>query len=66
MLAEVLKEREAQIELKRLKQYASKDIDRDILAKMACREERAVQQEQEKALQRKQDQLAISESLKLQ
>ncbi|KAG1945097.1 coiled-coil domain-containing protein 173 [Pimephales promelas] len=66
MLAEVLKEREAQIELKRLKQNASKDIDRDILAKMACREERAVQQEQEKALQRKQDQLAISESLKLQ
>ncbi|KAK7154569.1 hypothetical protein R3I94_007784 [Phoxinus phoxinus] len=35
MLAEVLKEREAQIELKRMKQNASKDADRDILAKMA-------------------------------
>lgn len=66
MLAEVLKEREAQIELRRMKQNASKDVDRDILAKMACREEQAVQQEQQKALQRKQDQLAISESLKLQ
>ncbi|XP_077071483.1 cilia- and flagella- associated protein 210 [Siphateles boraxobius] len=66
MLAEVLKEREAQIELKRMKQNASKDVDRDILAKMARREQQAVQQEQQKALQRKQDQLAISESLKLQ
>ncbi|KAK7169506.1 hypothetical protein R3I93_005466 [Phoxinus phoxinus] len=66
MLAEVLKEREAQIELKRMKQNASKDADRDILAKMACRDEQAVQQEQQKALQRKQDQLFISESLRLQ
>ncbi|XP_067300612.1 cilia- and flagella- associated protein 210 [Pseudorasbora parva] len=66
MLAEVLKEREAQIELKRMKQNARKDIDRDILAKMASREEQAIHQEQQKALQRKHDQLAIAESLKLQ
>lgn len=66
LLAEVLKEREAQIELKRMKQKASKDVDRDILAKMASREEQAIHQEQQKALQRKQDQLATAESLKLQ
>lgn len=66
MLAEVLKEREAQIELKHMKQNASKDIDRDILAEMACREEQAIQQEQQKAIQRKQDQLTTAESLKQQ
>ncbi|XP_048050569.1 protein CFAP210 [Megalobrama amblycephala] len=66
MLAEVLKEREAQIELKRLKQNVSKDIDREILAEVASREEQAIQQEQQKALQRKQEQLAMAESLKLQ
>ncbi|KAL0184902.1 hypothetical protein M9458_020598, partial [Cirrhinus mrigala] len=62
----VLKEREAQIELKRMKQNANKDIDRDILAEMACREEQAIQQEQQKAIQRKQDQLTTAESLKQQ
>ncbi|XP_050974507.1 cilia- and flagella- associated protein 210 [Labeo rohita] len=66
LLAEVLKEREAQIELKHMKQNASKDIDRDILAEMACREEQAIQQEQQKAIQRKQDQLTTAESLKQQ
>ncbi|XP_056123862.1 trichohyalin-like [Rhinichthys klamathensis goyatoka] len=65
-LAEVLKEREAQIELKRMRQNASRAVDREILARMACREEQAVQQERQKALQRKRDQLAISECLKLQ
>lgn len=66
MLAEVLKEREAQLELKRMKQNASKDIDRDIVAEMAYREEQALQQEQKKAIQRKKDQLATAESLKQQ
>ncbi|XP_016118652.1 coiled-coil domain-containing protein 173-like, partial [Sinocyclocheilus grahami] len=66
LLAEVLKEREAQIELKRMTQKASKDIDRDIVAEMACREEQALQQEQQNAIQRKQDQLATAESLKQQ
>ncbi|KAF4108746.1 cilia- and flagella- associated protein 210 [Onychostoma macrolepis] len=66
LLAEVLKEREAQIELKRMKQNASKDLDREILAEMACREEQTLQQDQQKALQRKRDQLAAAESVKQQ
>lgn len=49
-----------------MKQNANKDIDREILAEMACREEQALQQEQQKALQRKQDQLAAAESVKQQ
>ncbi|XP_051566870.1 cilia- and flagella- associated protein 210 [Myxocyprinus asiaticus] len=66
LLAEVLKEREAQIELKHRKQNTSKDVDREFLAVMAHKDEQALQQEQQKALQRKQDQLAIAESLKKQ
>lgn len=66
MLAEVLKEREAQIELKRMKQNATKDIDRDMLAEMSCRDEQALRDEQQKALQKKQDHQAIVESLKQQ
>ncbi|XP_002663472.1 cilia- and flagella- associated protein 210 isoform X1 [Danio rerio] len=66
MLAEVLKEREAQIELKRMKQNATKDIDRDMLAEMASREEQALLEEQKKALQKKQEHQAIVESLKQQ
>ncbi|KAK7127248.1 hypothetical protein R3I94_018437 [Phoxinus phoxinus] len=38
-LAEVLTEREAQIELKRMRQNASRAVDREISARMACREE---------------------------
>lgn len=66
LLAEVLKEREAQIELKHRKQKASKDIDKDILSLMACRDEQALQEDQQKSLQRKQEQLAIAESLRQQ
>ncbi|XP_055072333.1 cilia- and flagella- associated protein 210 [Misgurnus anguillicaudatus] len=66
LLAEVLKEREAQIELKQRKQNASKHIDKEILAVMASRDEQAIQQEEQKVLQKKQDQVVISESLQRQ
>ncbi|XP_056611181.1 cilia- and flagella- associated protein 210 isoform X2 [Triplophysa dalaica] len=66
LLAEVLKEREAQIDLKHRQQKASKDVDKDILAVMANRDEQALQEEQQKSLQRKQEQLAVAESLKQQ
>ncbi len=49
-----------------MKHNASKDIDRGILSEMACREEQALQLEQQKALQRKQDQLTAAESVKQQ
>ncbi|XP_072541167.1 cilia- and flagella- associated protein 210 [Salminus brasiliensis] len=66
LLTEVLKEREAQIELKRRKQNASKDVDKEVLAMIACKEEEALQQEQQKALEKKQECLAVAESLKQQ
>ncbi|KAI7808514.1 cilia- and flagella- associated protein 210 isoform X1 [Triplophysa rosa] len=66
LLAEVLKERETQIELKHRQQKASKDLDKDILAVMANRDEQTLQEEQQKSLQRKQEQLAVAESLKQQ
>ncbi|XP_065107478.1 cilia- and flagella- associated protein 210 [Paramisgurnus dabryanus] len=66
LLAEVLKEREAQIELKQRKQNASKHIDKEILAVMASKDEQAIQQEEQKVLQKKQNQVAVSESLQRQ
>ncbi|TRY92810.1 hypothetical protein DNTS_024876 [Danionella cerebrum] len=66
LLAEVLKEREAQIELKRLKQNATKEIDRGILAEITSRDEQALVEEKQKNLQRKQEQQAVAESLKQQ
>ncbi|XP_036429901.1 coiled-coil domain-containing protein 173 isoform X1 [Colossoma macropomum] len=66
LLTEVLKEREAQIELKRRKQNASKDVDKEVLTMIACREEQATQQEHQKALQRKQECLSVAENLKQQ
>lgn len=66
MLSEVLKEREAQIELKRRKQNASKDMDKEVLAVTARREEEALQQEKEKALEKKNECLAVAKSLKQQ
>ncbi|XP_066497266.1 cilia- and flagella- associated protein 210 [Hoplias malabaricus] len=66
LLTEVLKEREAQIELKKRKQDASKDVDKEVLSVIAHREEQALQQEQQKVLERKQESLAVAESLKQQ
>ena len=43
LLTEVLKEREAQIELKQRKQDTSKDVDKEIMAIIKCREDEALQ-----------------------
>lgn len=66
LLTEVLKEREAQIELKQRKQDTSKDVDKEIMAIIKCREDEALQKEQQKALQRKLDIQATAEDLKQQ
>uniref|UniRef100_W5KEG4 Cilia and flagella associated protein 210 n=1 Tax=Astyanax mexicanus TaxID=7994 RepID=W5KEG4_ASTMX len=66
LLTEVLKEREAQIELRRREQNASKDVDKEVLAMIARREEEASQIEEQKALKKKQECLAVAESLKQQ
>ncbi|XP_040057301.2 cilia- and flagella- associated protein 210 [Gasterosteus aculeatus] len=66
LLTEVLKEREAQVELKQRIKKASDDVDREILNKIKTREEEASRQEQEKALQKKLGRQALVEGLKNQ
>nr|XP_040057301.1 coiled-coil domain-containing protein 173 [Gasterosteus aculeatus aculeatus] len=66
LLTEVLKEREAQVELKQRIKKASDDVDREILNKIKTREEEALRQEQEKALQKKLGRQALVEGLKNQ
>ncbi|XP_017280047.1 coiled-coil domain-containing protein 173 [Kryptolebias marmoratus] len=66
LLTEVLKEREAQIELKRRIESASKDVDTKFLEAAKTREDEALKQEQEKALQRRLQRQAAAEDLKNQ
>lgn len=66
LLAEVLKEREAQIELKQKMQSSSKDVDKELVDMMKCREDEALRQEEEKRLQKKLEKLAVVEDLKKQ
>ncbi|KAG7227558.1 hypothetical protein INR49_005373 [Caranx melampygus] len=66
LLTEVLKEREAQIELKQRIKSASKDVDKEFLHKVKSREDEALRQEQEKARQKKLERLTVAEDLKNQ
>lgn len=65
-MTEVLKEREAQLELKKKKENASKDVDKEMLATIMRKEALALRQEWLKALEKKQQRLTVSESLKQQ
>ncbi|XP_049450347.1 protein CFAP210 [Epinephelus fuscoguttatus] len=66
LLTEVLKEREAQIELKQRIKSASKDVDKEFLDTVKNKDERALKQEQEKALQKKLERQAVAEDIKKQ
>ncbi|XP_031153852.1 coiled-coil domain-containing protein 173 isoform X2 [Sander lucioperca] len=66
LLTEVLKEREAQIELRQRIKSASKDVDKEFLNMVESREDEALRQEQEKALQKKLERQAVAEQLKKQ
>ncbi|XP_027020132.2 protein CFAP210 isoform X2 [Tachysurus fulvidraco] len=66
LMSEVLKEREAQIELKKRKEIAYKHVDREILAMIAHKDALALQQEWQKEMERKQKCLSVAESLKQQ
>lgn len=66
LLTEVLKEREAQIELKQSIKSASKDVDKHLVDMLKTREDEALRQEQEKALQKKLERQAVAEDLKQQ
>ncbi|XP_078117974.1 cilia- and flagella- associated protein 210 [Sander vitreus] len=66
LLTEVLKEREAQIELRQRIKSASTDVDKEFLNMVKSREDEALRQEQEKALQKKLERQAVAEQLKNQ
>ncbi|XP_047198630.1 protein CFAP210 [Hippoglossus stenolepis] len=64
LMTEVLKEREAQIELK--KRCASKDVENEFMNLAESRKDEALREEEEKAVQRKLKQLAFAEELEKQ
>ncbi|XP_035030936.2 protein CFAP210 [Hippoglossus stenolepis] len=66
LMTEVLKEREAQIELKKRIKSASKDVEKEFINFEGTRKDEALRQEEEKAVQRKLEKLAIAEELKNQ
>ncbi|KAJ3592566.1 hypothetical protein NHX12_007693 [Muraenolepis orangiensis] len=66
LLSEVLKETDAQIELKHRIQSTSKDLDWEFLNQTRSREDEALKREQQKAAQNKLDALAFAEDLRTQ
>ncbi|RVE58004.1 hypothetical protein OJAV_G00204990 [Oryzias javanicus] len=66
LLTEVLKEREAQIDLKQQKKSATKNVEKEILEKIKTREDEAMKQEEEKTLQKRRERRIFAEDLKNQ
>lgn len=66
LLTEVLKEREAQIELKQRIKNATEDVDKEFMEILKAREDESLRQEQEKALQRRLERQAVEKDLKKQ
>ncbi|XP_034549062.1 coiled-coil domain-containing protein 173 [Notolabrus celidotus] len=66
LLTEVLKERDAQVELKQRIQNASKDVDRKFTDIVKIREDEALRKEEEKALEKKLERQAVVHDLKTQ
>ncbi|KAL2080976.1 hypothetical protein ACEWY4_022829 [Coilia grayii] len=63
LLTEVLKEREAQMELKRRIREASRDVDKEVMMVLKQREEQALRQDMEKIQKRRQDSEATAKGL---
>nr|XP_057937902.1 cilia- and flagella- associated protein 210 isoform X2 [Doryrhamphus excisus] len=66
LLTEVLKEREAQMELKQRRQSASEELDKEYVEMMKAREDEALQREQESKEQKRLERQAVAEDLKKQ
>uniref|UniRef100_A0A3P8TR96 Cilia and flagella associated protein 210 n=1 Tax=Amphiprion percula TaxID=161767 RepID=A0A3P8TR96_AMPPE len=66
LLTEVLKERDAQVELKQRQKSATKDADKEYVEMVKSREDEALRQEQEKVKQKKLQRQAAEEDLKNQ
>ncbi|XP_061580459.1 cilia- and flagella- associated protein 210 [Cololabis saira] len=65
-LTEVLKEREAQIELKQRRKSATKDVEKEFVEMAKTREDETLKQEQQKALRRRLEKQTVAEDLKKQ
>lgn len=63
LLAEVLKEREAQIDLKHRIRNTNRDVEKRFLDEVKSREDEARRQEEERALQRKMEIQAVAQDL---
>lgn len=66
LLTEVLKERDAQIELKQRIKSATKDVDKEFMDMVKTRDDEAWNRERESALQKKLERQAVAEDLKNQ
>lgn len=66
LLAEVLKEREAQIDLKQRVRNTNRDVEKHFLDVMKGREDEAQRQEEERVLQRKMEIQAVAQNLRKQ
>lgn len=66
LLAEVLKEREAQIDLKQSISNTKRDVEKRFLDVMKSREDEAQRQEEERVLQRKTEIQAVAQDLRKQ
>lgn len=66
LLTEVLKEREAQMELKQQTKSATERWEKEILEKIMTREDEAMKQQEEKTLKKRRERMAFAEDLKNQ
>lgn len=66
LLAEVLKEREAQVDLKHRIRNTNRDVEKRLLDEMKSREDEARRQEEEGVLQRKMEIQAVAQDLRKQ
>uniref|UniRef100_A0A3P9JUU1 Coiled-coil domain containing 173 n=1 Tax=Oryzias latipes TaxID=8090 RepID=A0A3P9JUU1_ORYLA len=66
LLTEVLKEREAQMELKQQTKSATERWEEEILEKIMTREDEAMKQQEEKTLKKRRERMAFAEDLKNQ
>uniref|UniRef100_A0A3B4B8C3 Trichohyalin-plectin-homology domain-containing protein n=1 Tax=Periophthalmus magnuspinnatus TaxID=409849 RepID=A0A3B4B8C3_9GOBI len=64
LLSHVLKEREAQIQLKQYIKDASKDVNKTLLEAAKARDDEALRREEEKSRQKKEQTLSVVEELK--
>uniref|UniRef100_A0A3B3HU48 Cilia and flagella associated protein 210 n=1 Tax=Oryzias latipes TaxID=8090 RepID=A0A3B3HU48_ORYLA len=64
LLTEVLKEREAQMELKQQTKSATERWEKEILEKIMTREDEAMKQQEEKTLKKRRERMAFAEDLK--